>query len=230
VSRELNVTLYEEKRLIREAVSQLLEPHSDLRVISAVSSLRGLLGELDRQAPDVVVTGLQYAPALIAATTRVDAHARTPIVVYSTDDETDQAAMFAAIAAGANGVLTGEAGADQLAAAIRAVARGEAMIDSKFAKLLLDRYRRGQGLSPTATCDRALSELTPRELEILGLVSSGLPNSTIASMLFISPATVRTHVYRLCLKLEVHDRAHLVAMAYRTGLVARLGLGAGLSG
>ena len=109
----VRVIIDEEKRLIREALAQLLEHHSDVEVSSSIHSLRRLRAALNQRAPDVVVTGLPYVRPLLASMGESAARARVPVVVYATEDRPEQSAMFDALAAGANALLTEQAGSDQ---------------------------------------------------------------------------------------------------------------------
>jgi DNA-binding NarL/FixJ family response regulator len=218
----IRAAIYEERRFTREALARMLEPHPDIEVTATVDSLRRMRAELARAVPDVVVTGVAHVRSLMELLSQSAEPDQSPVVAYSTDDVEDQPAMFDALAAGANALLTQRAGSEQLAAAVRAVAGGEALLDSRFARRLLDAYRRQRYALPRPADQEALEDLTPREREILILVSSGEPNESIARRLFISLATVRTHVYRLCRKLDVRDRAHLVAVTYRSGLIMHL--------
>ena len=122
----------------------------------------------------------------------------------------------AAGVAGASGFLLKDARADELRHAIRIVAAGDALLSSTITRRLIESYTR----RPPATAHPALlADLTPRELEVLRLVARGLSNADIASELFVGEATVKTHVARIFSKLDLHDRAQAVVLAYESGLV-----------
>jgi DNA-binding NarL/FixJ family response regulator len=124
--------------------------------------------------------------------------------------------VYGALRGGAGGFLLKDAGPDELLHAIRVVASGEALLAPAITKRLITEFAaRPDPQSPPTE----LAELTRREHEVLQLVASGLSNVDIAQRLVISPLTVKTHVARILGKLDCHDRAQLVALAYETGLV-----------
>jgi DNA-binding NarL/FixJ family response regulator len=124
--------------------------------------------------------------------------------------------VYAALRAGASGFLLKDAGPSELLQAIRIVAAGEALLAPTVTKRLIAEFaaRPDPQISPPQ-----LAELTEREREILRLVAAGLSNADIARRLVISPLTVKTHVARILAKLDCHDRAQLVTLAYETGFV-----------
>ncbi|MBV8713344.1 MAG: response regulator transcription factor, partial [Solirubrobacterales bacterium] len=118
--------------------------------------------------------------------------------------------------AGASGFLLKDAGASELLHAIRAIAAGDALLSPAITRKLIEDFARRP---PPTTQPAALSELTRRELEVLELIAHGSSNADIASELVVSDATVKTHVARIFSKLDLHDRAQAVVLAYETGLV-----------
>ncbi len=129
--------------------------------------------------------------------------------------------VYEALRAGASGFLLKGVEPDELLAAIRTVAAGDALLAPSVTRRLLERFAALHEPSPELR--RQLEELTPRELEILTLVGSGLSNVEIAEKLVLSPLTAKTHVSRVMMKLDAHDRAQLVIAAYEGGLVSPSG-------
>ncbi len=150
--------------------------------------------------------------------------ARTHVLVLTTFDIDEY--VYDALAVGASGFLLKDADPDDIAAAVRVVAAGDALIQPSVMKRLVERFvatrpRAGApGLDAGRPLAQTLSGLTDREREILGLVARGLSNDEIGAELFISPATVKTHLARVMAKTGAHDRAGLVVFAYESGLVA----------
>lgn len=129
--------------------------------------------------------------------------------------------VYDALAAGASGFLLKDAEPDDIAAAIRVVARGDALIQPSITRRLIETFvaQRPVAANAGAASAQAFRTLTDREREILVLVARGLTNDEIGGELFISPATVKTHLARIMAKLDAHDRAQLVVRAYEGGLV-----------
>ena len=127
--------------------------------------------------------------------------------------------VYDALSAGASGFLLKDAEPDEIASAVRIVARGDALIEPSITRRLVETFVAARPASMAATRAAGLSQLTDREREILVLVARGLTNDEIGSSLFISPATVKTHLARIMAKLDAHDRAQLVVRAYESGLV-----------
>ena len=129
--------------------------------------------------------------------------------------------MYDALAAGASGFLLKDAEPDEIASAVRVVAQGDALIEPSITRRLIETFvaARPASLGGAAAVAAGLRTLTDREREILVLVARGFTNDEIGSELFISPATVKTHLARIMAKLDAHDRAQLVVRAYEGGLV-----------
>ena len=129
--------------------------------------------------------------------------------------------VYDALRAGASGFLLKDADPDEIADAIRIIDRGDALIQPSVMKRLVEDFASAAPQAPRAKegHSEALSQLTDREAEILRLVARGMTNEQIAEALFISPATVKTHVARMMAKTDAHDRAQLVVFAYESGFV-----------
>ncbi len=157
-----------------------------------------------------VLDGLEATRLICADPTLAD----TRVLVLTTFDLDEY--VYAALRAGASGFLLKDVGPGELLQAIRIVAAGEALLAPSITRRLITEFvRRPDPRTPPAQ----LAELTKREREILQLVAAGLSNADIARRLVIRPLTAKTHVARILAKLDCHDRAQLVALAYETGLV-----------
>lgn len=126
--------------------------------------------------------------------------------------------VYAALSAGASGFLLKDVSPEQLVAAVRSVQAGDALLAPSITRRLVERFAVRDG--DAATVHRDLDALTPRELEVLGLLARGLSNAELATRLHLSEATVKTHVARILSKLGLRDRVQAVIVAYETGLVS----------
>jgi DNA-binding NarL/FixJ family response regulator len=125
--------------------------------------------------------------------------------------------VYAALSAGASGFLLKDVSPEHLIAAVRLVRSGDALLAPSITRRLVERFA---GHQPPAEVSADLSTLTPRELEVLGLIARGLSNAELAAELTLSEATVKTHVARILTKLQLRDRVQVVVLAYETGLVS----------
>jgi DNA-binding NarL/FixJ family response regulator len=167
--------------------------------------------------PDVVVMDIRM-PRLdgIEATRRIRQHGETPRVLVLTTFDLDEY-VYEALRAGASGFLLKDAPPSQLVEAVRTVALGETLLAPAVTRRLVERFVSRP--APGAAEREQLAELTERELEVLKLIARGLSNAEIAGQLFLSEATVKTHVTRILAKLGLRDRVQAVVLAYETGLV-----------
>ena len=200
---------------------------SGVEVVGAAEDGDQAVEKVRQLDPDVVLMDLNMPGCGgVEATEQLRATgSRTRVVVLTTyaDDES----VFAALQAGARGFLTKDASHEEISAAIRTVAAGEAQLDASVQRRLLEALRGGARFAvPRAATARGVSpvlapgqELTPRELEVLAEVAAGRSNSEIAAALFVSQATVKTHINHLLQKTGLRDRAQLVSYAFRSGLV-----------
>jgi DNA-binding NarL/FixJ family response regulator len=154
----------------------------------------------------------------IEATRRIITEAReqpVAVLMLTTFDLNEY--VYAALRAGASGFLLKDVVPEQLIAAVRIVAGGDALIAPAITKRLIGQFAR---TAPPLTPNANLSSLTPRELQVLHLIARGLANAEIATELVVSDATVKTHVTRILTKLGLRDRVQAVVFAYETGLVS----------
>lgn len=195
----------------------LIDAEPDLDIVGEVGDGLSAVAQAGRLRPDVVVMDVRMAPLDGVAATRgvLDTAPSTAVLVLTTFH--DDATVYEALRAGASGFVLKSAAPSTLVDAIRHLAQGEAYLHPPVARRLLDDFvaRPVPGLPPP----ERLGLLTRREVEVLTLVAHGMTNRAIAEHLFLSDATVRTHVGRVLAKLGLHERSHAVALAYKSGLV-----------
>ncbi|WP_446474010.1 response regulator transcription factor [Actinomadura opuntiae] len=214
----IRVVLVDDQELVRAGFTMVLDAQPDIEVVGEAGDGQQALDLLRTTAADVVLMDVRM-PRMdgIEATRRVVSGEAAPKVIILTTFDLDEYA-FAAIKAGAGGFLLKDAGPAQLIEAIKAVHSGDAVVAPSTTKRLLDRF----ALHLPDTEDRAsgaLESLTDREGEVLRLVARGMSNAEIAGRLFVSEATVKTHMGRILMKLGLRDRVQAVVFAYETGLV-----------
>lgn len=213
----IRVVLVDDQALVREGLRALLERTDDIVVAGEADDGDAGVRVVTETRPDVVLMDIRMPGTDgIAATRRIvddPALSQVHVVVLTTFDTDDN--VLDAIRAGAVGFLVKDTAPGDLRNAIRTVAGGDAMLSPTVTRRVMQAAARGAGARDTGQLDG----LTNREREILAEVGLGLSNEGIGSKLFISPATVRTHVTRILTKLGARDRAGLVAIAFRTGLV-----------
>jgi len=232
VSVPIRVFLADDQHLVRAGFRMLLESQPDLQVVGEAADGADAVRQLARTAADVVLMDVRM-PVLdgIAATRQIrdaaqlgDGAAGTdgdrPRVLVLTTFDLDEYA-FAAIRAGASGFLLKDAPPEDLLAAVRTVHAGDAVVAPSTTRRLLSHLAAipEQPAPPSGAGDPRLAPLTDREREVLVRMGEGLSNSEIASALFLSETTVKTHIGRVFAKLGLRDRVQAVILAYETGLV-----------
>jgi DNA-binding NarL/FixJ family response regulator len=211
------VLVVDDQTVVRDGLVLLLGLLPGLEVVGSAGDGEEALRLVGESHPDVVLMDLRM-PRVdgVEATRRIKAeHPSVQIVVLTTysDDES----VFAALQAGARGYLTKDAGADEIARAIDAVLGGDAQLDPSVQRRLVDAL--ATGVQPSRRRRGDLPDgLTQREAEVLTLIAGGNSNAEIARELFISEATVKTHINNLFAKAGLRDRAQAVTYAYRKGL------------
>jgi DNA-binding NarL/FixJ family response regulator len=211
------VLVVDDQTVVRDGLVLLLGLLPGLEVVGSAGDGEEALRLVGENHPDVVLMDLRM-PRVdgVEATRRIKAaHPSVQIVVLTTysDDES----VFAALQAGARGYLTKDAGADEIARAIDAVRGGDAQLDPSVQRRLVDAL--ATGAQPSRRRREDLPDgLTQREVEVLTLIAGGNSNAEIARELFISEATVKTHINNLFAKAGLRDRAQAVTYAYRKGL------------
>ncbi len=216
----ISVLIADDQALIRSAIADLITHSGDLAIAGEAADGHQALALARERRPDLVLMDIRM-PGMdgIAATREICADpdlAAVRVLVLTTFEEDEY--IVAALRAGASGFIGKGAEREEIAAAIRAVHRGDALLSPTATRTLIDRYVHSARLH-TSEPPRALDDLTERESEVLALVGTGRSNGDIADLLAISPHTAKTHVNRIMTKLNAHDRAQLVIAAYENGLV-----------
>jgi DNA-binding NarL/FixJ family response regulator len=219
----IRVALADDELVIRAGLRVLLEAEEDIVVTGEASNGEQAVALARDTLPDVVLMDIRM-PRLdgVEATRRIAADPRLSGVriLILTTLETDEY-VFQALRAGASGFLLKDGDVVEVLRAVRVVAAGEALLSPRATRRLVEEVTAWPERGHVAPA--LLGELTDREREVMVLVAYGLTNREIAERLVISPATAKTHVSRIMLKLHAHDRAQLVVLAYQTGLVVHTG-------
>ena len=212
----IRILIADDQELVRTGFRVVLDAEPDLEVVGEAADGFVALEAAETLRPDVVLMDIRM-PNLdgIEATRRIAAGNGAPrILILTTFDLDDY--VYEALRAGASGFLLKDARAEELRHAVRTVASGDALLSPAITRRLIENYTR----RPPPTMHPApLAELTPRELEVLRLLARGLSNADIARELVVGEATVKTHVAHTFSKLDLHDRAQAVVLAYESGLV-----------
>lgn len=224
----IRVLVVDDQDLVRSGFKAILGTYDGIEIVGEARNGAEAVAEAQRLRPDVVLMDIRMPEKNgIEACRDITSNpllAKTRVLVLTTFDIDEY--VYDALGAGASGFLLKDADPDEIAAAIRVVADGDALIQPKVMRRLVETFvaarpRAGWGSAEAADGRRAaLASLTDREREILLLVARGLSNDEIGTELFISPATVKTHLARIMAKTDAHDRAQLVVFAYETGLVS----------
>jgi DNA-binding NarL/FixJ family response regulator len=222
---QIRVVLVDDQQLVRAGFRMVIDSQPDLTVVGEAGDGAAAVELLRRTPADVVLMDVRM-PGMdgIAATEQVTALPEPPRVVVLTTFDLDEY-VVAAIGAGASGFLLKDAPPEEMLAAVRTVHSGDSVIAASSTRRLLQHVapilRGAGGAADSAPADAsALAELTPREKEVLAQMAYGASNTEIAAQLFVSEATVKTHVGRVLFKTGSRDRVQAVVLAYRTGLVA----------
>jgi DNA-binding NarL/FixJ family response regulator len=215
----IRVFLVDDQSLVRAGLKLVIDSQSDMAVVGEAGDGRAALDALAVTTVDVVLMDVRM-PELdgVATTARLlerDGDAAPRVVVLTTFDLDEY--VFSAIRAGASGFLLKDAEPEELLAAIRAVATGDAVVAPSATRRLLEQV--ADRLPGPGRADPRVETLTDREREVLLAVAQGASNAEIGAELFMAEATVKTHVGRLLAKLGKRDRVQLVVFAYESGLV-----------
>jgi DNA-binding NarL/FixJ family response regulator len=213
----IRVLLVDDHHLVRMGLRALIDREDDMRVVGEAGNGRQALDQLDRTRPDVLLVdirmpgmdGLELVRHLAA-----DPRRRAVKVIVVTTFELDRY-VFEALRTGASGFVLKDTAPTELVHAVRVVAAGEALLSPSVTRMLVTTF--AQRWSPPGAVE-GMDTLTDREREIAAWVATGRSNHEIAEALFLSPATVRTHVTRVMTKLGARSRAQVVVLAVRAGL------------
>ncbi|MDS0133180.1 MULTISPECIES: response regulator transcription factor [unclassified Amycolatopsis] len=217
----IRVVVVDDQELMRVGFRMVLGAQEDIDVVGEAGDGAQAIELAEKLRPDVVLMDVRM-PVLdgVEATKRIVAAGTARVLVMTTFDLDEY--VYAALQGGASGFLLKDTQPGHLVSALRAVASGDAVVSPSVTRRLLDRFV-GTGGAPMRDTTE-LDVLTDREREVLVLIAKGMSNLEIAEALFLSEATVKTHVGRILAKLELRDRVQAVVLAYETGL-ARPGLG-----
>jgi DNA-binding NarL/FixJ family response regulator len=214
----VRVLIADDQALVRAGFKMILDAEDDLDVVGEAADGTEAVEKARRLKPDVVLMDIRM-PQLdgIEATRRVVAFDSDPpvhVLMLTTFDLNEY--VYEALRAGASGFLLKDVPPEQLAAGIRVVAQGDALLAPSITRRLIQEFA---SASPAAaTPPKGLDELTARELEVFKLIARGLSNAEIAAELIVSETTVKTHVARVLMKLGLRDRVQAVVLAYESGV------------
>ena len=224
MSERIRLVIADDQPLLRTGFRMILEAERDMAVVGEAGNGEEAVALTRRLQPDVVLMDIRM-PVMdgVEATRRItSAPAPTsgsvPRVLILTTFDLDEY-IVQALRAGASGFLLKDVPPEELAAAIRVVAAGEALLAPSITRRLLDRFASTFTVPGEARRPTAFADLTERELEVFILIGRGLSNQEIADQLVLGETTVKTHVSRVFSKLELRDRVQAVVLAYETGIV-----------
>ena len=211
----IRVLLADDQRVVREGLGTLLGLLDGIELVGTAADGEEAIELARERDPDVVLMDLRMPRCDgIEAIRRLAARGDRPRAIALTT-YADDASVLGALRAGARGYLTKDAGAEDIRAAVEAVARGEAALDPSVQRHVVAALA---GPEPAAAAGELPDDLTPREAQVLGLIAEGLTNAEIAGRLFVSGATVKSHVNHIFAKTGARDRAQAVVYAYANGL------------
>ena len=218
----IRVVVADDQALVRSGFTMLLAGEADIEVVGEAANGAEAVALAARERPDVILMDVRM-PIIdgLEATRRITTDpslAATRVVILTTFDLDEY--VHEALRAGASGFLLKDTLPADLLTAVRVVAAGDALIAPRITRRLIEEFARRPEPAPAAS-SAALGSVTDREREVLELVAKGHSNTEIAAALYVSHATVKTHVSRLLMKLDARDRAQLVMIAYETGVATR---------
>ncbi|MDV7223803.1 response regulator transcription factor [Streptomyces prunicolor] len=220
----LRAVIADDQALVRTGFGMILAADG-IEVTAEAADGAEALAAVRRTRPDVVLMDIRM-PRMdgIEATRRIlaDGPDGTKVIILTTYDLDHY--VYAALTAGASGFLLKDVSPEHLVAAVRLVQSGDALLAPAITRRLIERFAQREEDRP-AGLHRDLSGLTPRELEVLRLLATGLSNAELADRLLLSPTTIKTHIGRILSKLDLRDRVQAVVLAYETGLVSPRGGG-----
>jgi DNA-binding NarL/FixJ family response regulator len=214
----IRLAIVDDQGMVRAGFRSLLEGEDDFEVVGEAGNGEEAVAMVAELVPDVTLMDIRM-PVLdgIAATRRiVESGVQTKVLVLSTFDLDEY--VFEALRAGASGFLLKDAPAEELAAAVRVVAAGESLLAPGVTRRVIDAFVR-RPAPPSTPRESRLELLTPREVEVLGLLARGFSNLDIAGKLFVSEGTTKTHVSNVLTKLGLRDRVQAVIFAYENSVV-----------
>ncbi|MCS6940328.1 MAG: response regulator transcription factor [Roseiflexaceae bacterium] len=218
----IRVLLVDDQTLIRQGIAMLLELEPDLEVVGAVGDGRAAIEAVEKLRPDVVLMDVRM-PGMDGVTATRELSRRFPevgVIILTTFDDDEY--VFEGLKAGARGYLLKDISSEEMAEAVRTVARGEALIQPSIARKVVAEFSRLAVGTPPASermLPRSPNALTERELDVLKALARGMSNKEIAAALVITEGTVKTHISNILAKLEVRDRTQAVLKAQQLRLL-----------
>lgn len=217
----IRVALVDDQAMVRVGLRMILESEGDISVVAEATSGTEAALIVAAHSPDVVLMDVRMPgmDGLTATREVLAAHPESRIVILTTFDDDEY--VYEALRAGASGFLLKSVEGDALVTAVRVVAAGEALLAPEVTRRVIEQFARTAPLRdedhvPSA---EAIGDLSDREVEVLRLMARGLSNQEIASQLYVSSTTVKTHVSHILTKLGVRDRVQAVVEAYDSGIV-----------
>ncbi|MFW6033908.1 MAG: response regulator transcription factor [bacterium] len=212
--------LVDDDPFVRTMLTRILGSADDIEVVGEAGDGADAVTQTTLHAPDVVVMDIRMRPVNgLVGTARVTALPKPPKVLVLTTFNLDQY-VFDSLEAGASGFLLKDASPEEIIEAVRVVASGEAILAPGPTKTLIGHFTAARGDPRRAEARARLADLTDREREIVTAVAQGKSNAAIATELYLSPATVKTHITRIFAKLDVTNRVQITIFAYEAGLVS----------
>ncbi|MEU5433282.1 response regulator transcription factor [Streptomyces sp. NPDC020719] len=217
----IRVLIADDQMMVRQGFTVLLNAEPGIEVVGQAVDGLDAVAKVAELAPDVVLMDIRM-PGLggIEATRRVTPDSSVKVLILTTFDLDEY--VYDALRAGASGFLLKDASAAELAHAVRVVAAGDALLAPNITKRLIAEFSRTAS-GPRAPLKDRVATLTERETEVLSLIAQGLSNAEIAARLLVAEQTVKTHVSRMLVKLNLRDRTQAAVFAYETGLVRPTG-------
>jgi DNA-binding NarL/FixJ family response regulator len=218
----IRILLVDDQALVRAGFRMILDAESEIAVVGEASDGRDAIEQTRALRPDVVLMdirmpeldGLEATRQILAGATAIDG---APKILMLTTFDLDEY-VYEALRAGASGFLLKDTPPEQLVAAIHLIAQGEALLSPSITRRVISEFVKSAGSRRRDQFPR-IAELTARELEVLKLIARGLSNAEIAKSLYVSETTVKTHVARVLMKLNLRDRVQVVVLAYEAGIV-----------
>jgi len=215
----IRILVVDDQALVRSGFHLILDSEPDFEVVGEAADGQEAIDLTRRLRPDVVLMDVRM-PRMdgVEATRTLVADGASRVLILTTFDLDEH--LFAAVRAGASGFLLKDVPPDDLALAVRAVARGDALIEPRMTRRLLEEFARQPSADRAPRTPAGVGEqLTARELEVFQAVARGHSNAEIAEELYISETTVKTHVAHILTKLGLRDRIQAVVLAYESGLL-----------
>ncbi len=221
----IRVLIVDDQAMVRAGFRMIVEAEDDITVVGEAADGIAAVEVAARCGPNVILMdvrmpkmdGIEAAAQILARRNRAGQHDNGPRVLMLTTFDLDDY-VYAALRAGVSGFMLKDAPAEQLVEAIRVIAAGEALLAPSVTRRLIEDIGKRPARDTTLTVP-GLDQLTERELEVLRLVARGLSNAEVAEQLYLGEATIKTHVGRMLMKLNIRDRVQAVVLAYESGLI-----------